>query len=283
MCATCKEHIFPCQAFADWLVAKFPEKEDLAYIRELKDLEAIAEADMATTPASLVPIACLGFSCHCSLKPPVAKELFCQLKEMILTEGFVTSSQPILGKVLPEEHMPTNPAMVTQGEHPLPAFSLGYVKGCHMILVSPLRARAHVSCSHCGSHPTPLCWQLPWLHEVATGDLPLPVVVGYSFLEVASSSFPFHCLLQEVAYMFFSSAIPCNKHVDHIATIHCSLCRATHCQASPGAQASLPSCMSPTSRSLTSRRTSRCCATPSMPSTCTMWHLLTVSRKALPT
>ena len=138
MCATCEARIFPCQAFADWLVATFPEKDNLAYIRELKDLEAIAEVDMATTPAMLVPLACLGFSCHCTLKPPVGKDLFCQLKDMILADGFVTSSQPILAKVLPEEHMPTNPAMLTQGERPLPAFSLGYVKGCHMMMLCAL-------------------------------------------------------------------------------------------------------------------------------------------------
>ncbi len=44
----------------------------------------------------MVHIASLGFAADCSLKPPLGTELFCQVAEQYLQDGFLTSGEPLL-------------------------------------------------------------------------------------------------------------------------------------------------------------------------------------------
>ena len=95
--------------------------------------------EFGSTPATVVHAAALGFDSDCSLKPPPGRDLFKQLSEHILQDGFLTSGEPLLVvQSRPEPEGPDGASHATtlkapwpsQGPGPsLAATSLGYLKG----------------------------------------------------------------------------------------------------------------------------------------------------------
>ena len=83
------------QDFIDYLWQYFPEREDSLYHYD-RDLPPVEEGEIGMTPATIVRVAALGFDSDCALKPPPGKELFRQLSEHMLQDGFLTSGEPLL-------------------------------------------------------------------------------------------------------------------------------------------------------------------------------------------
>ena len=91
------------QDFIDYLWQYFPEREDSLYHYD-RDLPPVEEGEIGMTPATIVHVAALGFDSDCSLKPPPGKELFRQLSEHMLQDGFLTSGEPLLVVQSHQEH-----------------------------------------------------------------------------------------------------------------------------------------------------------------------------------
>jgi hypothetical protein len=118
------------QDFVDYLWQYFPERDDLLY-HYGRDLPPVEEGDIGMTPATIVHVAALGFDADCSLKPPPGKELFRQLSEHMLQDGFLTTGEPLLVVQSHEPAISLNaPWPSPGGSGPgLVAASLGYLKG----------------------------------------------------------------------------------------------------------------------------------------------------------
>ena len=114
------------EKFSQWLWDAFPESDDVLYHHESKLPEA-QEGDLSTEVPMCVHVASLGFDKVGSMKPPPGKDVFGQLVENILLDGFVTGGDALL--VCQPEELSDGSRPPWGGNDVHCAFSLGYVKG----------------------------------------------------------------------------------------------------------------------------------------------------------
>ena len=128
--------------FANHLWTYYPEQDDTSYHHSAR-LEPTSEKDWAQTPPTCVHLCSLGFAKDCSLKPIPGTELWMQLTEQFLADGFLSSGEPLLVVQSVDVSKPEWKIMWAELDPsgPLKSFSLGYVKG--MARVSCLFALLH--------------------------------------------------------------------------------------------------------------------------------------------
>ena len=114
--------------FAKYLWDAFPEKDDLLYHHSAV-VPVVKESELASFPATVLHVAALGFGKDCTLKPAPGKELFGQVVEQYLQDGFLTSGEPLL--VVQSRDPKSFEGFPTLWSDPdvLPTFSLAYLKG----------------------------------------------------------------------------------------------------------------------------------------------------------
>ena len=81
--------------FADWLHDTFPEREEVFYQTKADDMPWVTEKDLATSVPLAIPVYMLGWSKEVSLKPRPGGQVFEALIDQFLTDGFVTSGEPL--------------------------------------------------------------------------------------------------------------------------------------------------------------------------------------------
>ena len=117
-------------AFAEWLWKTFPESDDQVYHHDTL-IPAVPEADFAQQLPTCFHVSAFGYEHGCSIKPPPGKDVFLQLCDRYLLEGFVTSSQPLL--VVQPAEIAHNLMLIAlpPDQHPgqLKIHSVGFVKG----------------------------------------------------------------------------------------------------------------------------------------------------------
>eukprot|EP00969_Alexandrium_andersonii_P066593 2935892-Alexandrium_andersonii.AAC.1 len=80
--------------FAKQLRSAFPPLMGKTYCVDYP-LPAIREEDMAAVPSLVVHISCLGNDESCTMKHPPLAETCKKIMEEVLTDGFVTASEPL--------------------------------------------------------------------------------------------------------------------------------------------------------------------------------------------
>ena len=118
--------------FAKRMWLHWPEADDAMY-HHGRSLPAVSDDDMAHTPPVCVHVAALGYSRkQSSLKPPPGTDLFGQLLEQYLLDGFMTSGDPLL-VVLPEASLNNGLQHLWMSDDgvspPLPVASIGNLRG----------------------------------------------------------------------------------------------------------------------------------------------------------
>ena len=135
----------PCmfgKEFARWLVDSFPEKDDEIYHKS-KDIESVA-ADDAGNSSFVLHVAALGFAAGCSVKPGCGRDLFRGLRDHILQDGFVTSTEVLF---ISRRQLDDNQKIsIFPGEDAIPAFSICYTKGQLRAGFGPFRRRLVAMC-----------------------------------------------------------------------------------------------------------------------------------------
>ena len=116
--------------FADWLHDTFPEREEVFYHTKADDLPWVNEKYLATSVPLAIPVYMLGWSKEVSLKPRPGGQVFEALIDQFLTDGFVTSGEPLL-ITLPRELQNQQLEVHSIPHDPLKIepFAIGYVKG----------------------------------------------------------------------------------------------------------------------------------------------------------
>jgi len=113
---------------AKYLYETFPELDSVLYHHDRR-IPPVSEADMGDSTPVPVHISMLGFCEDCSNKPYPGEEVFCQLSDQFLVDGFVTSSEPLLVSQSVHEEAVLQMSKEQFGTGTLQHFSLGYIKG----------------------------------------------------------------------------------------------------------------------------------------------------------
>ena len=119
------------ESFSSWLYNTFTEKDDLFCHHDFVLPWVRSGHDLASSPPVVVNIAALGFGSAASLKPDAGTQLFEQLVEQYLSDGFVTNSEPLL-VTQPSEMQVGNQLTIhwtSSSGLAMNTQSLGYVKG----------------------------------------------------------------------------------------------------------------------------------------------------------
>ena len=117
------------QAYADWLWATFPEDPCTAYEYH-RQMPSVDEATQADTTPLCVHVSSLGFSEKCSLKPLPTLEVFEELSNQILQDGFVTGTEPLFfAQVVEDLNKELVAPWASQDPQPMKPFQVPFTKG----------------------------------------------------------------------------------------------------------------------------------------------------------
>ena len=147
--------------FVKWLWETFPEQDDTYYNHGL--LESVRDDVIATSTPLCIHIAALGFHQTCSLKPSPGQEVFNELLEQFVVDGFVTAGDPLLVnhcvELVAESEAMDQMWSAPAGQPLLGVCSLGYTKG--MARATSVLALLH----YCFKHTIDLQALHPRLHR----------------------------------------------------------------------------------------------------------------------
>ena len=118
------------KAFAEWLYAAFPPSDSINYKFDAREFQAVPESELSSTPAIKVHLACFSFHPDASIKQAPGKDHTLRLADQILTEGFITSGDPLLLLLPDSENLHgCTPTWTCPGSStPVEAQSIGYHK-----------------------------------------------------------------------------------------------------------------------------------------------------------
>jgi hypothetical protein len=114
-------------AFTNGMDAMFPELQDTLYHHDTKIPSIVTDDDMAVTQPLVVHITALGYDLAASTKDPPGTQLFAELIDLYLTDGFKTSNEPLL--VTQPSDLAHLGLRLPQAQGTLATASLGYIKG----------------------------------------------------------------------------------------------------------------------------------------------------------
>ncbi len=114
-------------AFTNAMDDMFPELQDTLYHHESKMPPIITDDDMAVSQPVAVHITSLGYDLAASTKDPPGTQLFTELVDLYLTDGFKTSNEPLL--VTQPGELAHLGLQLPQAQGTLATASLGYIKG----------------------------------------------------------------------------------------------------------------------------------------------------------
>ena len=106
---------------------KFPETDDVLLHKDVA-IEGMSQEEIANCAPIAIHPAALGYGTQASVKPGCGMDVFSKLKDHILHDGFVSSTEPLLISPTVIEHREAEKILLFQG-HNLPAFSIRYTKG----------------------------------------------------------------------------------------------------------------------------------------------------------
>ena len=104
----------------------FPELPDMLYHHESK-MTGVSEEDLGQTPPTCCHMTALGHDLAASTKDPPGTQLFGELIDMYLTDGFKTSNEPLL--VTQPDELAHLGLKLPEVQGTLATASLGYIKG----------------------------------------------------------------------------------------------------------------------------------------------------------
>ena len=121
------ESIDDATKFAMWLWETFPE-EDRQHYEHMRQLPPATTDDRGITPPLCVHVSSLGYAQECSLKEYPTLQVFGELIEQYIVEGFIKSSDPLIFSDVVTLPTPC-PTLVEDEQDGIYPFTIGYVKG----------------------------------------------------------------------------------------------------------------------------------------------------------
>ena len=117
------------QEYAGWLWAEWPEDSSHAYEYH-RALPTTDESTQAMTPPLCMHVATLAYTENSSLKTFPTLEVFDELAQQILQDGFCTQTEPLLfSQVIENFNGDLNAPWKDQDPQPLKPFTVPYTKG----------------------------------------------------------------------------------------------------------------------------------------------------------